>query len=117
MCTTKECSTVGGCPFSFTEESETIQNYGCLPSPIEILSMRIDSNKTWACHSNPSKPCLGAINKLNELEYESKVIDPNLVTEDDDWSAYIKDSKDSINQRRLNILMKKDFEQNYLKSL
>ena len=57
------------CPFSFTEQSEYVQNLGCLPTPYEIRNMRVVHGKTWACHENPSKPCTGAINwlKSNDL--------------------------------------------------
>jgi hypothetical protein len=87
MCTTKECSTIGGSPFAHSDESDMIQNFGCLPSNVEILSMRIHHDKTWACHSNPDKPCLGALNRLKELGYESKVVDSNLITEECDWNS------------------------------
>lgn len=80
-----ECSIIGGCPFSFTEESEQIQNYGCLPTPRDIIHMRQAHGKSWACHSNPAKPCLGAIEWMKQHDLESKVIDTKLVTLDDDW--------------------------------
>lgn len=90
METCKECSTVGGCPFAYTEESEMIQNYGCLPSRFDIVNMRVEHGKTWACHSNPKKPCLGAINHLRENNLPFKVVDKELVTENSDWGKYIK---------------------------
>lgn len=80
----EECS----CPFAFTEASERIQNFGCLPSPYEIIQMRSKHNKTWACHSEPEVPCIGAINYLKEHNLPYKVIDPVLVTELDNWSVY-----------------------------
>lgn len=46
------------CPFAWTEASDIVQNYGCLPTPHEILYMRLVHDKTWACHSDPSKPCI-----------------------------------------------------------
>lgn len=87
MCT-KECSTVGGCPFSFTDESEQIQNYGCLPTPYQILEMKWKHGKTWACHSEPTKPCLGAINFFKERGLIAKLTDNGLLTEDSDWHLY-----------------------------
>ena len=84
-----ECSETGGCPFSFTDESETIQNYGCLPSSYEIVFMRQEHGKTWACHSDTEKPCVGAIKYMKKEGIDSKVIDKELVTEKDDWSIYL----------------------------
>ena len=77
------------CPFAFTDESEQVQNYGCLPSPREIKDMRVKHGKTWACHSTPKKPCQGALRFLAEEGYDNRVIDPVLVTEDIDWSEYV----------------------------
>lgn len=87
MCT-KNCQTTS-CPFAYTEESEIIQNYGCLPTPYEILYMRVRHGKTWACHSDPSKPCAGAIAHLKSEGLPHKVVDTELVTEEHDWSPYM----------------------------
>lgn len=84
---TKECSTTS-CPFAYTDESETIQNYGCLPTPQEIMNMRINHGKTWACHSNPTQPCVGAIQTLKQKGLDYKVIDSALLTESDNWDKY-----------------------------
>lgn len=89
------CCTVGGCPFSFTEESEIIQNYGCLPTPMEIVEMRQDYGKTWACHSEPNKPCLGALRWQKNKGLDYKVIDTRLVTEHDDWGVYLSNTDQS----------------------
>lgn len=88
--TCKECSK-NGCPFAYTAESETIQNYGCLPTPSDIVNMRLKHGKTWACHSNPDKPCLGTLDFLKENNLPHEVIDNNLVTEEDNWTIYCKD--------------------------
>lgn len=90
MCT-KECS-LDSCPFAFTEESEKIQNYRCLPSPAEILTMKIIHNKTWACHSNPNKPCLGGLLRLKELGLDYKFNKKDLITENDDYSKFTSNS-------------------------
>jgi len=84
MCT-KQCSTTGGCPFSFTDESEIIQNHGCLPAPLEIVHMRQAHGKTWACHDDPSKPCLGALQWQRDHNLKCNVIDSVLHTEHTNW--------------------------------
>jgi hypothetical protein len=82
-------STDCACPFTFTDISEQVQNYGCLPSPYEIMQMRINFNKTWACHAEPAVPCIGAINYLKDHNLPYKVVDDKLVTELDNWSIYV----------------------------
>lgn len=75
------------CPFAFTDKSEQAQNYGCLPTPYEIINMRVNHNKTWACHAHPDVPCVGAMLYLKEEGLSHSPIYP-LVTEKDDWSIY-----------------------------
>lgn len=48
-----------GCPFNFTEESEQIQNYGCLAAPFDILKAKDEHNREWLCHSNEDRICAG----------------------------------------------------------
>lgn len=88
METRKHCSELGSCPFAYTNESEEAQNYGCLPAPIDIMGMRIFHDKTWACHSDETKPCLGAINQLKKDGFHFKVVDKELLTLNDDWPKY-----------------------------
>ena len=51
--------------------------------------MRVLHGKTWACHSNPDKPCLGALNYLKKKGLPYKVKDKNLLTENSNWPDYI----------------------------
>tara|TARA_R110002153_G_scaffold181493_1_gene334785 strand:- start:3317 stop:3595 length:279 start_codon:yes stop_codon:yes gene_type:complete len=85
---TKDCCTIGSCPFSFTDESEKAQNYGCLPTPCNILHMRNEHGKTWACHSNPDKPCRGALKMLHKLGKDATIIDKDLLTYTCEWEKY-----------------------------
>lgn len=84
---TRQCSQ-NGCPLALTDVSEEIQNYGCLPTGMDILVMRHVHGKTWACHSNPDKPCLGGLLELRRRGLEYKVINKELLTEESDWHLY-----------------------------
>jgi len=77
------------CPFAFTNESEKVQNFGCLPTPMEIRNMRVHHGRTWACHAEPTKPCAGSIQWLKEQGLPYAVINTDLLTEDSDWHLFV----------------------------
>lgn len=81
------------CPFAFSDKSEQVQNYGCLPTPYEIITMRVEHGKTWACHETPSQPCIGTIRMLKRRGLPHKVVDPVLMTETMDWHLYVTASE------------------------
>ena len=87
------CHIHGTCPFSGTGESEYAQNQGCLPSPYEIIVMRLQHGRTWACHSDPTKPCQGALNYLKRNGEDAIVLNPDLLTEEDRWESFTKPSE------------------------
>ena len=87
MCETRFCP---GCPFGFGEElSEQAQNYGCLPTPHDIMNMRTVHQRTWACHSDTTKPCRGAMVHMAEEGLPYRVVNPVFLTESDAWENYV----------------------------
>ncbi|GAB6989604.1 hypothetical protein [Paenibacillus pini] len=67
------------CPFAFTDESEEVQNYGCLPTPWDIIQMKRKSGHNWACHSNEKKICSGFV-KFAKEDTSNKYSDINTCT-------------------------------------
>ena len=83
------CSKHGCCPFANTTESMIAQGHGCLPTEFDIVEMRVNHGRTWACHSDETKPCKGALNNMRERGIDCIVIDTVLLTLDDDWSKFV----------------------------
>lgn len=82
------CSTIGCCPGAFNDRSEQAQRYGCLPTIWDIVEMKVKHNKTGACHSNESKPCLNGLKAVAAAGYDPKP-EGDLLTLQDDWESYI----------------------------
>lgn len=48
-----------GCPINVTSDKGDMNGNMCLPSYGEAIKWYKDTGKVWACHMNPTKPCLG----------------------------------------------------------
>jgi hypothetical protein len=55
--------------------------------------MRLQYGKTWACHSDTTKPCQGAVQYLKRNGEDASVIDSELITEESDWGEFITPSE------------------------
>ena len=97
------------CPFAFTEASEVVQNFGCLPSPIDILAMRVAHGKTWACHSDPTKPCAGGLHYLKLIDQDARIINTPLITEKNITSDDVTFPKHIVDGLRESLTNKADF--------
>ncbi len=60
------------CPFEETEASVQAQNWACLPTPSEALTIKRETGKNWCCHEDESRPCAGFIAVCRELGIETK---------------------------------------------
>ncbi|MED1125288.1 hypothetical protein [Bacillus atrophaeus] len=63
------------CPFAFTDESEMVQNYGCLPTPYDIIQMKRKTGHNWGCHSNEKIKCHGFEAHVKEAQQKKYMDD------------------------------------------
>jgi len=60
------------CPFAMTDESEIVQNYGCLPTPWDIIQLKKQTGANWACHCSTVekglKLCKGFVEWNEEMK-------------------------------------------------
>jgi len=70
-----------GCPCTYTDESEQISNYGCLPDWNNLVEKYLNNEGIWKCHSR-DVPCGGLIQvlKMNNIPLDKN--NKMLVTED-----------------------------------
>lgn len=69
MCESRMCN---GCPFNDNEESENVNNSGCLPEPKQILNMKVNGDIDWKCHSKDII-CMGLVETLTSDNFVSKI--------------------------------------------
>lgn len=82
------CSNIGCCPGAESYGAHLAQGYGCLPTLFDTVQMRVKHGKTWACHNDYSKPCLGALKELRRRGLNAKPT-KDLLTLDDYWEDFI----------------------------
>ncbi|MFP7486270.1 hypothetical protein SFC65_19090 [Priestia filamentosa] len=77
-----ECRSAGcvTCPFSFSEEAEIVQNYGCLPSAYDIMQMKEKSGHNWACHGNETVLCQGFADHIKQYRSDLDINKGNLIS-------------------------------------
>lgn len=70
------------CPFSYSEEAEIVQNYGCLPDRVDIIRMKEGSNQNWACHADETVMCGGYANYVKKYRPDLNLKEGNLISYD-----------------------------------
>ena len=53
------CDGCTTCPFTIGPEAEQAQNFGCLPTPGELLDLAETTGRAWECHGEPGRVCRG----------------------------------------------------------
>jgi hypothetical protein len=52
----------------------------CIPTALELMTLRKDYGVTWACHSDSEKPCKGMLGFMHMKGLSNKVLNKNLFT-------------------------------------
>lgn len=73
------------CPFSYNDEADQAQNYGCLPTRYDIIEMKEKSGHNWACHYDETVLCGGFARHLMENRPDLNVKEGGLISYDD-WA-------------------------------
>jgi hypothetical protein len=79
-----------GCPCTYTEESEIISNYGCLPDWNNLVEYYLNNKGIWKCHSK-DRVCGGLIEILKSNDIPLNKNNSLLITEDNPLcSTYLR---------------------------
>lgn len=68
------------CPFSENDGAEELLNYGCLPTPYDILKMKKESGHNWACHYNENSLCRGLVEHNEKYNSDLNLTTGNLIS-------------------------------------
>jgi len=73
------------CPFAFTDISERVQNYGCLPTPGEFIRIKEETGHNLSCHDDATKVCIGFARHMKEI---GKPIRGGLTISNELWQTH-----------------------------
>lgn len=68
------------CPYSSNEETEIIHNYGCLPTPKDIMELKVTTGHNWSCHNDETKVCSGFATDLKQKHPDLSVKNGGLIS-------------------------------------
>jgi hypothetical protein len=68
------------CPFSSNDKAEQVQNWGCLPTPYDIIKMKEKSGHNWSCHSDATVLCGGFARYVTENRPDLDIKQGNLIS-------------------------------------
>lgn len=96
------------CPFSYNDDADQAQNYGCLPTRYDIIEMKEKSGHNWACHSDETVLCGGFARHLVEERLDLDVKVGGLISYEDwaqegEMTAIVKAFKKQIEQLEMKL--------------
>lgn len=101
------------CPFSYNDEADQAQNYGCLPTRWDIIKMKEKSGHNWACHYDETVLCGGFARHVIEERADLDIKEGSLISYNDwvnegEMTAIVKAFKSQIAQLENKLLQKKN---------
>lgn len=99
------------CPFSYNDEANQAQNYGCLPTRYDIIEMKKKSGHNWACHYDETILCGGFARYLIDERSDLDVKEGGLISYDDwvqegEMTAIVNAFKRQIEQLEVELQQK-----------